>query len=42
MKSDGKCIYIGIDEECKCEKCSDCEHYKKLFQDLLMEQQEQM
>lgn len=43
MKSDGKCIYKGIDEECKCEKCSKCKHYQKLLlEELKLEQQEHM
>lgn len=42
MQPDGKCIWQGIDVECKCEKCSECEHYKEFVKDLMMEQREQM
>ena len=42
MNPDGKCIWKNIDEECNCDSCFNCEHYKELFKDLMLEQQEQM
>ena len=42
MIPDGKCIWIGIEAECNCDSCFNCEYYKRLLEDLMLEQREQM